>query len=98
MRYCEMIGSHFGLEEVGLRDHSVDINLHDFFDKSLIIEASVVSILLEENSQLMLFKVATEFVKALFKCFEISIPCISQIEVRYGFLSCFPFVGLSIAF
>lgn len=98
MGHCKVIRSHFGLEQIGLRDHSIDIDFHDLLHELLIIQGSVGSILIKENSHLILLKATAKLVKTLLESSKVSISCISQIEIGQGFLSRFPFISLAVAF
>ncbi len=62
MRDSEMIGAHFGLQKVGFRNHSVDIDLHYFLNKCFVVQCSLICVLIEEHLHLVFFEIAAKFI------------------------------------
>ena len=74
---CEMVGAHFCLQQIGLRNHAVNVNLHDFLHKVLVIQSAVVRIFIEKHSKLILLENAAKFIETFFESIEIGVSGIS---------------------
>lgn len=98
MGHCKVVRSHFGLEEIWLWDHSIDVDFHNILHKLLIVQGPIGSVLIKEDSHLILLEAAAKLVQTFLESSKFSISGISQIEIGQGFLSCLPFVGLAVTF
>ena len=58
----EVIGAHFGLQEVRLTSHTVDVEVHDELRKELVVHESSDCIFLEQCPHLVLLEIATKLI------------------------------------
>jgi hypothetical protein len=72
-----MVGAHFGLQQVGLRNHAVDVDLHDFLHKVFVIQTAVVRIFIEKHPKLILLENAAKFIEAFFESIKIGVSGVS---------------------
>ena len=73
MSDCEMVGAHFGLQQIWLRNHAVYIDLHYFLHEMLVIQSAIVGVFVEKHPKLIFLEDAAKFIETFFESIEISV-------------------------
>ncbi len=92
-----MVGAHLGLEEVGLRNHPVYVDLHNFLHEGLVVQRPSLRVLVEQHLRLVVLEVAPELVQAPLEVLKADEPSICEVEIGEGLLARLPLVGLAVA-
>ena len=94
----EVSCSHVTEKQIILLYHTIYVNVHNTLCKAFVIQIVSFRIFTEQSFHFTLLKVATELIETFLETFIAAFLLISQIEVRHGFFTSFPFVSFSITF
>lgn len=94
----EMIGSHFGLKEISLLNHSIDVDVHDLLHEFFVIKSPVARVFVVDGFHLVLFEDTSKLIEASLEVLKISLLLIMEIKVGKSLFASFPFISLTVTF